>query len=136
MSSTTDNPFEAKAKARAESSTVTDIHDADVVQFGGSASTHEEIKPMKFRIGDDPRVFTVYEPDAGTVMSIEEAGTSRRALSLFLGEEWGAAEPLLEPEHPDTLIDMVQGMSRHFKLYEGAPDVNRATRRRQARRGR
>lgn len=103
-----------------------------VVKFGGAANRRDEIEPLQFTIGDeDSYVFTVYEPDGGTVMDIEEARTTRRTLQLFFGDDWGRAEPLLEAEQPDTMVDLATALSRHFKLYQGAPEGNRATRRRQ-----
>lgn len=142
----TGNPFEA-AKATPKADEVEDIltpptpidrprpvvDESEIETYGGSANARPEIKPKHFRIGDDPYVFTVYEPDAGTVMDIEEGGSSRRILALFLGDEWGKAEGLLEGEQPDALVDMAQGLSRHFKLYSGAPEGNRAARRRESR---
>lgn len=144
----TGNPFDTKATPVPEAAEVEDIltpptpisrprppvDESEIETYGGSTNRRAEIAPKHFRIGDDPHVFTVYEPDAGTVMDIEEGGSSRRILALFLGDEWGKAEALLEGEQPDALVDMAQGLSRHFKLYSGAPEGNRAARRRESRR--
>lgn len=107
--------------------------DPTIERFGGKENRRPDIAPKVFYLGDDDTPFTVYEPDAGTVMDIEEGGSSRRVLALFLGDEWGRAEKLLEGEQPDALVDLAQSLSRHFKLYSGAPEGNRASRRRQAR---
>ncbi len=105
-----------------------------VKKFGGSASRREPIAPLRFTIGDtDPHVFVVEEPDAGTVMDIEEATSSRRVLRLFFGDDWPKAEKLLEAEHPETLVDLARDLSTHFKLNEDAPVMNRNARRRERR---
>lgn len=86
-------------------------------------------EPFTFQVGESP-VFTVHEPDAGTVMDIEEARTTRSVLRLFLGEQYGKAEEFLEPLHPDELIDLARDLSRHFGLFDNQGAVNRAERRR------
>lgn len=89
--------------------------------------------PFEFQIGDSP-TFTVHEPDAGTVMDIEEATTSRQVLKLFLAEQYGQVEEHLEPQHPDVLIDLARDLSRHFGLFDADQAINRSERRRRARR--
>ncbi len=109
------------------------VNGEGVKQYGGSADTHDHIEPLKFTLGDDPHVFTVEEPDAGVVMDIEEATSSRRVLRLFFGDDWDKAEKLLSSQHPQILIDLARDLSSHFKLNEDAPVMNRNQRRRQAR---
>lgn len=114
--------------------TVTSFDDREVVKFGGNR--RERKKPFKFQIGDSP-VFTVEEPDADTVMDIEEATTLRRALKLFVGDQYDAVEDHLGPEHPDELVDLLRSISRYFGLDDTDSTMNRAERRsRDRRRGR
>lgn len=110
---------------------VTSFEDRNVERFGGGQRERKE--PYKFQIGNSP-VFQVEQPDSDTVMDIEEAGTSRRVLKLFLGDQYDEVEDYLGPEHPDTLVDVVRAMSRHFGLFDADAALNRAERRSRARR--
>lgn len=98
--------------------------------YGGK---REAKAPFVFRISDDEGapVFTVPEPDAGTVMDIEEATTSRRVLKLFLGEQFPALMDAIEAEAPEVLVELARDISRHFGLFDG--QSNRAERRRRER---
>lgn len=99
--------------------------------YGGS-STRPPKEPFTFRVGgEDCPEFTVHQPDAGTVMDIEEATTSRQVLKLFMGEQFGALMEAIEAQHPDVLVDISRDISRHFGLFDGA--ANRAERRRRER---
>lgn len=90
------------------------------------------IADFPLQIKDSP-VIQVSEPDAGTVMDLEEATSTRAALQLFLGDDFGRIEDHLNGVKPDTLVDIVSDLSRHFKLNANATRVNRAERRRQSR---
>lgn len=110
---------------------VTTIEDRDIRRYGGE---HRDRKaPFKFQIGDSP-TFYVQEPDADTVMDIEEAQTSRRVLKLFLGDQFDDVADFLGPEHPETLIDLARDLSKHFGLFDAEQAVNRADRRSRDRR--
>lgn len=110
---------------------VTNFEDRNVNRFGGEQRTAKE--PFKFQIGSSP-VFQVNEPDSDTVMDIEEAKTSRSVLKLFLGDQYDDVSDYLGPEHPDTLVDVIRSMSRHFGLFDTDAAVNRADRRDRSRR--
>lgn len=110
---------------------VTQIDDQNVRKYGGEQRERKE--PFKFRIGESP-TFLVQEPDADTVMDIEEARTTRRVLKLFLGEQFDELADFIGPEHPDTLIDLARDMSKHFGLFDAEQAVNRADRRSRDRR--
>ncbi|APE11009.1 hypothetical protein BO226_19225 [Rhodococcus sp. 2G] len=110
---------------------VTQIDEQDVRRYGGEK--RESKKPFKFQIGESP-TFYVQEPDADTVMDIEEAQTSRRVLKLFLGDQFDDVADFLGPEHPDTLIDLARDLSKHFGLFDAEQAVNRADRRSRDRR--
>lgn len=84
------------------------------------------------QIGDSP-VVQVHEPDAGTVMDIEEATSTRAVLQLFFGDDWAKIEDQLNSLHPTVLVDIAGDLSRHFKLNATQTRVNRAERRRQQR---
>ena len=96
--------------------------------------------PFKFRL-EDSEVFTVNEPDSGTMMEIESPScTTRTALKLFLGEEFDAAEPYLEamPMHgPEGLTTLIGDLFDHFGLnadkFQQQEVVNRQARRRRRR---
>lgn len=81
----------------------------------------------------DSAVVMVHEPDAGTVMDIEEATTTRAVLQLFFGDDWDKIEEQLNSLHPTVLVDIAGDLSRHFKLNATQTRVNRAERRRQQR---
>ncbi|QXU53611.1 hypothetical protein [Rhodococcus sp. LW-XY12] len=110
---------------------VTQIDEQDVRRYGGEK--REPKKPFKFQIGDSPTFF-VHEPDADTVMDIEEASTSRRVLKLFLGEQFDDVADFLGSEHPETLIEVVRDMSKHFGLFDAEQAINRVERRSRDRR--
>ncbi|MBH0121562.1 hypothetical protein M1M07_23655 [Rhodococcus sp. HM1] len=107
------------------------LDDQNVRRYGGEQ--RERKAPFRFQIGESP-VFYVQEPDADTVMDIEEAQTSRRVLKLFLGDQFDDVADFLGPEHPDTLIDLARDLSRHFGLFDAEQAVNRADRRSRQRR--
>ncbi|BDB62355.1 hypothetical protein [Rhodococcus sp. RDE2] len=111
--------------------TITPIDEQDVRRYGGEK--REPKKPFKFQIGDSPTFF-VHEPDADTVMDIEEASTSRRVLKLFLGEQFDDVADFLGSEHPETLIEVVRDMSKHFGLFDAEQAINRVERRSRDRR--
>lgn len=111
--------------------TITPIDEQDVRRYGGEK--REPKKPFKFQIGDSP-TFLVHEPDADTVMDIEEASTSRRVLKLFLGEQFDDVADFLGSEHPETLIEVVRDMSKHFGLFDAEQAINRVERRSRDRR--
>lgn len=96
------------------------------------AETRSAKDPFVFSVGDSPE-FTVHEPDAYTVMDIEEASTSRAVLKLFLGDQFNDVEDHLGPLHPDTLLDLARDLSRHFGLFDADAAVNRSERRRRDR---
>lgn len=102
-----------------------------VKKYGGE--NRKAKAPFEFELPGSP-VFTVHEPDAGTVMDIEEAKTSRAVLKLFLGEQYQDVEDHLEPLHPDNLVELARDLSRHFGLFDTEQAVNRADRRRRGRR--
>lgn len=110
---------------------VTQLDDQSVRKYGGEQRERKE--PFKFQIGESP-TFLVQEPDADTVMDIEEARTTRRVLKLFLGDQFDELADFIGPEHPDTLIDLARDMSRHFGLFDAEQAVNRADRRSRDRR--
>ncbi|NKR75859.1 hypothetical protein GS492_24945 [Rhodococcus hoagii] len=113
---------------------VTSFENRNVRRYGDDHRPKKD--PFKFQIGDSPE-FTVQEPDAYTVMDIEEAKTSRQALKLFLGDQFDELEDFLGPLHPDVLVDLTRDMSRHFGLFDVDAAMNRAERRsRDRRRGR
>lgn len=116
-----------------DSGTVVSADFSGVRTYG--SDTRDEIEPFKFRIGGSPEV-EVREPDAGTVMDIEEAGSSRQVLALYLGEDWPKIEEHLNGQHPTVLVDLVHDMGTHFKLRGPAVQLNRAERRREQRRRR
>ncbi|MDF3309751.1 hypothetical protein P3H15_32555 [Rhodococcus sp. T2V] len=105
---------------------VTQLDDQNVRKYGGEQRERKE--PFKFQIGESP-TFVVQEPDADTVMDIEEARTTRRVLKLFLGDQFDDLADFIGPEHPDTLIDLARDMSKHFGLFDAEQAVNRADRR-------
>ncbi|WP_243636898.1 hypothetical protein [Rhodococcus sp. Eu-32] len=105
----------------------------NVRTYGTDARAAKE--PFVFTLPGSPE-FTVTEPDAGTVMDIEEAKTSRQVLKLFLGEDYADLVEFLEPLHPDVLVDLAQDISRHFGLFDTEAAGNRADRRRRDRRRR
>ncbi|MFE5699977.1 hypothetical protein [Rhodococcus koreensis] len=105
---------------------VTQLDDQNVRKYGGEQREPKE--PFKFQIGESP-TFLVQEPDADTVMDIEEARTTRRVLKLFLGDQFDDLADFIGPEHPDTLIDLARDMSKHFGLFDAEQAVNRADRR-------
>lgn len=110
---------------------VTQLDDQNVRKYGGEQRERKE--PFKFQIGESP-TFLVQEPDADTVMDIEEARTTRRVLKLFLGDQFDELSDFIGPEHPDTLIDLARDMSKHFGLFDAEQAVNRADRRSRDRR--
>ncbi|MBP2208163.1 hypothetical protein JOJ86_005889 [Rhodococcus percolatus] len=110
---------------------VTQLDDQNVRKYGGEQRERKE--PFKFQIGESP-TFLVQEPDADTVMDIEEARTTRRVLKLFLGDQFDELADFIGPEHPDTLIDLARDMSKHFGLFDAEQAVNRADRRSRDRR--
>jgi hypothetical protein len=105
---------------------VTQLDDQNVRKYGGEQRDPKD--PFKFQIGESP-TFLVQEPDADTVMDIEEARTTRRVLKLFLGDQFDDLADFIGPEHPDTLIDLARDMSKHFGLFDAEQAVNRADRR-------
>lgn len=108
-------------------------HNGRVHQYGADAARPAKA-PFVFRVDESPEI-TVHEPDAGTVMDIEEAQTSRRTLRLFVGgEQWSLLEEHLERQHPDVLVDLARDISRHFGMFDASSAANRAERRRRARR--
>ncbi|QUD15902.1 hypothetical protein [Nocardia phage KYD2] len=92
----------------------------------------EPIEDFPVQIGDS-EVVMVREPDAGTVMDIEEATTTRAVLQLFFGDDYAKIEEQLNGLHPTVLVDIAGDLSRHFKLNATQTRVNRAERRRQQR---
>lgn len=110
---------------------VSSIEMAGVKRYG--SDKRDAKPPFKFQVGESP-VVTVYEPDAGTVMDIEEAKSTRQSLRLFLGEDYGAVEEHLEGVHPEDLVELARDISRHFNLFDTQASVNRASRRRAGRR--
>lgn len=56
-------------------------------------------KPVRLTIPGGPEV-TVAVPDGGKTMDIEEAGMTRRTLSLIFGDDWSTVKPFV-----DTLPD-------------------------------
>ncbi|HEY9314326.1 hypothetical protein [Williamsia sp.] len=105
-----------------------------VVTFGGEQ--RERKAPFEFKFQDSP-VFVVEEPDADTVMDIEDARVTRRVLKLFLGEQYDDVMDYLGAERPEVLLDFTQSISQHFGLFDADQAVNRAERRgRNRRRGR
>ncbi|QIX48941.1 MULTISPECIES: hypothetical protein [Rhodococcus] len=111
--------------------TITSIDTQDVRRYGGEQ--REPKKPFKFQIGESP-TFYVQEPDADTVMDIEEARTSRSVLKLFLGDQYDDVADFLGPQDPDVLIDLARDLSKHFGLFDAEQAVNRADRRSRDRR--
>ncbi|OZC55961.1 hypothetical protein CH276_28045 [Rhodococcus sp. 06-470-2] len=101
-----------------------------VRQYGTDARAAKD--PFAFALPGSPE-FSVPEPDAGTVMDIEEAKTSRQVLKLFLGDDYPNLVEYLEPLHPDVLVDLAQDISRHFGLFDTDAAGNRADRRRRDR---
>ncbi|MFD4932350.1 hypothetical protein ACIGKR_29825 [Rhodococcus qingshengii] len=110
---------------------VSNFGDPAVDTFGGGK--REKKAPYLFRIGESP-VFQVEAPDSDTVLDIEEAGTSRRVLKLFLGDQYEDVEDWLGPEDPETLVDVIRAMSRHFGLFDTDAAMNRAEKRSRSRR--
>lgn len=109
----------------------------DVRRRGGVVKEYgtekrEAKKPFAFRVGESP-VVTVYEPDAGIIMDIEEAQSTRKVLRLFLGDDYASVEEYLEGLHGDELVEMARDLSRHFGLFDTQSAVNRAQRRRSGR---
>ncbi|WP_052070699.1 hypothetical protein [Rhodococcoides fascians] len=100
-----------------------------VRQYGTESRSAKE--PFVFSLPGSPE-FSVPEPDAGTVMDIEEAETSRQVLKLFLGESYPELEEHLEPQHPSVLVELTCDVSRHFGLFDIQAAGNRADRRRRA----
>lgn len=96
------------------------------------SSNTPAIADFPLQVGDSP-VIMVHEPDAGTVMDIEEAQSTRAVLRLFLGTDFDKIEEHLNGQKPDLLVDIAGDLSRHFKLTATQAKVNRADRRRQAR---
>ena len=90
------------------------------------------IEDFPLKIKNSPTIM-VHEPDAGTVMDIEEAGSTRAVLRLFLGTDFDKIEEHLNAVQPDVLVDIAGDLSRHFKLSATQAKVNRADRRRAAR---
>ncbi|MGC0364813.1 hypothetical protein ABH922_002797 [Rhodococcus sp. 27YEA15] len=111
--------------------TLTDFDDHNVDTFSGERRAKKA--PYRFRIGESP-VFQVEAPDADAVLDIEEAKTSRRVLKLFLGDQYDDVEDYLGPQDPDTLIDVIRAMSRHFGLFDADAALNRAEKRSRSRR--
>ncbi|MDV2474238.1 hypothetical protein F8M49_30105 [Rhodococcus zopfii] len=111
--------------------TITSIDEQNVRRYGGEK--REAKRPFTFQIGESP-VFHVQEPDADTVMDIEEARTSRSVLKLFLGDQYDDVADFLGPQDPDVLIDLARDLSKHFGLFDAEQAVNRADRRSRARR--
>lgn len=109
------------------------VSNANVRTYGTEARPAKD--PFVFNLPGSPE-FSVPEPDAGTVMDIEEAKTSRQVLKLFLGEDYPDLAEHLEPLHPDVLVDLAQDISRHFGLFDTDAAGNRADRRRRDRRRR
>ena len=90
--------------------------------------------PFSFQVGNSP-VVTVYEPDAGIILDVEEAQSTRAILRLFMGEDYNAIEEHLEGLRGDDLVELARDISRHFGLFDTTGSVNRAQRRRAERRG-
>lgn len=111
--------------------TVFNVENGDVARFGGEQ--RERKAPFKFDLRNSP-VFVVEEPDAETVMDIEDARTTRRVLKLFLGEQYDDVMDFLGPESPDVLFDLARAISKHFGLFDADQAVNRAERRSRDRR--
>ncbi|ROZ51008.1 hypothetical protein EEB13_05540 [Rhodococcus sp. WS3] len=103
------------------------MSDQNVRKYGSEGRTAKE--PFPFQIGDSP-TFLVEEPDAYTVMDIEEAKHSRQVLKLFLGEQYQDVEDYLGPQHPDVLVELARDLSRHFGLFDVEQAQNRVERRR------
>lgn len=110
---------------------VTSFEDRNVERFGGER--RERKAPFRFQIGESP-VFAIEEPDSDTVMDIEEARTSRSILKLFLGDQYSDVADYIGPEHPDTLVDVIRSMSKHFGVLDADAAINRAERRSRDRR--
>lgn len=108
-----------------------DVREGSVKRYGGSK--RDAKPPFRFQAGESP-VVTVHEPDAGIIMDIEEAQSTRRVLRLFLGEDYSKVEEHLEGLHGDDLVEMARDLSRHFGLFDTQASVNRAQRRRSTRR--
>ncbi len=109
---------------------VTQFRDTNVNRYGQDRPA--AIPDFPVHIGDSP-VVNVHEPDAGTVMDIEEATTTRAVLQLFFGDDYADIEEHLNSLHPTVLVDLAGDLSRHFKLNATQTRVNRAERRRQQR---
>lgn len=77
----------------------------------GSASPYP---PFRVKVGG--QVFSADPPDAGLVMEIEEARTTRVVLALAFDKEWKDLEPLLARKGPDLLLTLVRQYGEHFDL--------------------
>ena len=103
-----------------------------VRRYGQDATRPAPIPDFPIQVGKS-EVIHVHEPDAGTVMDIEEATTTRAMLQLFFGDDWDKVSDDLNALHPTELVDIAGDLSRHFKLNATQTRVNRAERRRQQR---
>lgn len=82
------------------------------------AGPGEVYPPFRLRVGG--KEFSLDAPDAGLVMEIEEARTTRGFLALAFDRQWPDVEPLLAGRAPDVLLTLVRSYGQHFDLDQQA----------------
>lgn len=94
--------------------------------------TRRVVTKPDYRLRFKNRVWTVTQPDTGTVMEAEQAPTTEAFMSLMFEDQW----PELERDFkaypdPGVIFEIAQAIARHFDLDAAATRVagNRAQRR-------
>lgn len=98
--------------------TVTDLDQHVDLNLDDLGAERESYPPFRIRVGG--ATFALDAPDAGLVMEIEEARTTRAFLALAFDQQWPDVEPLLARQAPDVLLKLVREYGQHFELDQQA----------------
>ncbi len=122
----------ARTDARADDRVV-DIASTVDLDIDLTDDAPDDIPPFRLRLGGE--TFVLQAPDAGLVMELEEARTTRGFLALAFDDQWPKASPLIERlKDRKDLFKIVRQYGQHFELDQQAlmeqAAPNRAERRR------
>ena len=89
-----------------------------------------------YRLRFKGRVWSVTQPDVGTVMAAEQAPTTEAFMSLMFEDQWSELERDFKAyADPGVIFEVAQAIARHFDLDAASTRQNRAQRRAAPRRG-
>lgn len=117
---------------------VTEIDSVVDLDLDEVVDARGDYPPFRVKIGG--KSFALDAPDAGLVMELEEARTTRVFLALAFDQQWPDVEPLLAGKPPEALLRLVREFGQHFDLdqqaivQQAAPNRAERRRRRPARR--